>query len=49
MKKLDLRLLRMIKTTKGQFISITVIIAAALCKSGVYLSDGKRSVPDAGQ
>ena len=31
MKKLDLRLLRMIKNTKGQFISITIIIAAALC------------------
>lgn len=31
MKKLDIRLLRMIKHSKGQFISITVIVAAALC------------------
>lgn len=31
MKKLDVRLLRMIKHSKGQFISVTVIIAAALC------------------
>jgi putative ABC transport system permease protein len=31
MKKLDVRLLRMIKHSKGQFISVTVIVAAALC------------------
>jgi putative ABC transport system permease protein len=31
MKKLDIRLLRMIKHSKGQFISVTVIVAAALC------------------
>jgi putative ABC transport system permease protein len=31
MKKLDKRLLRMIKQSKGQFISITVIVAVALC------------------
>ncbi|SHK02907.1 putative ABC transport system permease protein [Geosporobacter subterraneus DSM 17957] len=41
MKKLDLRLLRMIKTTKGQFISITVIIAAALC---IYMLFGMTNV-----
>lgn len=31
MKKLDARLIRMISHSKGQFISVTVIIAAALC------------------
>ncbi|MDF2841197.1 MAG: hypothetical protein K0Q99_1969, partial [Clostridia bacterium] len=31
MKKLDLRLLRMIKHSKGQFVSVTVIVATALC------------------
>ncbi len=31
MKKLDLRLLRMIRQSKGQFISVTVIVAVALC------------------
>lgn len=31
MKKLDLRLLRMIKKSKGQFVSVTVIVAVALC------------------
>ena len=31
MKKLDTRLLRMVKNSKGQFISITVIVAVALC------------------
>ncbi len=31
MKKLDLRLLRMIKQSKGQFVSVTVIVAVALC------------------
>jgi putative ABC transport system permease protein len=31
MKKLDVRLLRMIKHSKGQFISVTVIVATALC------------------
>ena len=31
MKKLDVRLLRMVKNSKGQFISITVIVAVALC------------------
>ncbi|WHH60885.1 ABC transporter permease [Petroclostridium sp. X23] len=31
MKKLDVRLLRMIKNSKGQFLSVTVIIAVALC------------------
>lgn len=31
MKKLDIRLLRMIRHSKGQFISVTVIVAVALC------------------
>lgn len=31
MKKLDVRLFRMIKHSKGQFISIVAIVAAALC------------------
>ncbi|MDF2593156.1 MAG: peptide transporter permease, partial [Clostridia bacterium] len=31
MKKLDVRLLRMIKHSKGQFISVMVIVATALC------------------
>jgi putative ABC transport system permease protein len=31
MKKLDVRLLRMIKHSKGQFISVTAIVATALC------------------
>lgn len=31
MKKLDVRLLRMVKNSKGQFISVTVIVAVALC------------------
>lgn len=31
MKKLDVRLLRMVKHSKGQFISVTVIVAVALC------------------
>lgn len=31
MKKLDVRLLRMVKHSKGQFISVAVIVAAALC------------------
>jgi len=31
MRKLDVRLLRMIKHSKGQFISVTVIVAVALC------------------
>ncbi|MEA4847364.1 MAG: FtsX-like permease family protein [Clostridiaceae bacterium] len=31
MKKLDVRLLRMLRHSKGQFISITVIVAVALC------------------
>lgn len=31
MKKLDVRLLRMIKHSKGQFISVVVIVAVALC------------------
>lgn len=31
MKKLDMRLLRMIKQSKGQFISVMVIVAVALC------------------
>lgn len=31
MKKLDRRLLRMIRHSKGQFISVTVIVAVALC------------------
>lgn len=31
MKKLDVRLIRMIKHSKGQFISVTAIVATALC------------------
>jgi putative ABC transport system permease protein len=31
MKKLDTRLVRMMKHSKGQFISVTVIVAVALC------------------
>lgn len=31
MKKLDVRLLRMVRHSKGQFISVTVIVAVALC------------------
>jgi putative ABC transport system permease protein len=31
MKKLDVRLLRMVNHSKGQFISVTVIVAVALC------------------
>ncbi len=31
MKKLDVRLLRMVKHSKGQFISVAVIVAVALC------------------
>ncbi|HWR60380.1 MAG TPA: FtsX-like permease family protein [Clostridia bacterium] len=31
MKKLDVRLLRMIRHTKGQFVSVAIIIAIALC------------------
>jgi len=31
MKKLDLRLMRMIRQSKGQFISVMVIVAVALC------------------
>lgn len=31
MKKLDVRLLRMVKHSKGQFISVTTIVAVALC------------------
>lgn len=31
MKKLDMRLLRMIKHSKGQFISVVAIVAVALC------------------
>jgi len=31
MKKLDIRLLRMVKHSKGQFISVSVIVAVALC------------------
>ncbi|HYE84349.1 MAG TPA: FtsX-like permease family protein [Clostridia bacterium] len=31
MKKLDRRLLRMVRHSKGQFVSITVIVAVALC------------------
>ena len=31
MKKLDVRLLRMVKYSKGQFVSITTIVAVALC------------------
>ena len=31
MRKLDIRLLRMVKNSKGQFISVTVIVAVALC------------------
>ncbi|HRS20542.1 MAG TPA: FtsX-like permease family protein [Clostridia bacterium] len=31
MKKLDVRLLRMVNHSKGQFVSVTVIVAVALC------------------
>ncbi|NLK34323.1 MAG: FtsX-like permease family protein [Gracilibacteraceae bacterium] len=31
MKKLDLRLMRMLRRSKGQFISVAVIVAVALC------------------
>ncbi|HOE56967.1 MAG TPA: FtsX-like permease family protein [Bacillota bacterium] len=31
MKKLNIRLLRMVRNSKGQFVSITVIVAVALC------------------
>lgn len=31
MKKLDLRLIRMLRRSKGQFISVAVIVAVALC------------------
>jgi len=31
MKKLDIRLLRMIRQSKGQFVSVTAIVAVALC------------------
>ncbi|HPX68420.1 MAG TPA: FtsX-like permease family protein, partial [Bacillota bacterium] len=31
MRKLDVRLLRMVRHSKGQFVSVTVIVAVALC------------------
>jgi len=36
MKKLDMRLIRMIRHSKGQFISVTMIIAVALCIYVLY-------------